>query len=126
MYLCQRMLSHMSFLLTFNSIFAYNQRSFRPVLDTFASLILCADDVPSSVIMVDDIVGIPHGVPGVVRCSYFCANQSDCTSFNIRHTLPDRCEGFNFIPRTCSMAPEYNCQHFEVRRSSLVILYGQL
>ena len=92
----------------------FNQRSFRPVTDAFGESRFCANDVPSSVIMVNDIIGLPQGVPDVVRCSYFCTSQSSCSSFNIRQGSPRQCEGFNFIPRNCSVTKPDNCQHFEV------------
>ena len=102
---------------------AFNQKSFRPVFDTSGETRLCANDLPSTFTMVDDIVGIPQGVPDVGRCSYFCTSQLKCTSFNIRQGPPRQCEGFNFTPRNCSATSSDDCQHFEVRRFKWWVLF---
>ena len=113
MYLKLKVATFIYFLVDCSLISGNNQKSFSPVLAT-GGLRFCANDVPSSVIMVDDILGIPQCAPDVVRCSYFCTSQNNCTSFNIRQGPPRQCEGFNFIPRNCSQTTPGDCQHFEV------------
>jgi hypothetical protein len=72
---------------------------------------LCAADKPSYTVSVNEIQGIPSGVPDTVRCGYHCTGRN-CTGFNYRPNDVTQCHMYNFTTTHCAVEP--GCYHYEV------------
>jgi hypothetical protein len=91
-------------------------KSFRPVVLPENGSHVCANDDPSALTSVEEIVGFnANGIPDEVRCSFQCTRLPNCTSFNVRRYPHRRCETYNYVPRNCSVSVQRLCRHFQVR-----------
>jgi hypothetical protein len=97
---------------------------FRPV-KSFNGSTCCAIDTTSFTLPVDDIVGIPAGVPGAVQCAYYCESLNGtggCAGFNYLTQTPVRqCRFYNTAPNDC-FATTSGCAYYEVRRQYCSVL----
>jgi hypothetical protein len=75
--------------------------SFLPSLTSNGSP-LCAVGYPSSTLKVDDIIGIPNGVPGATKCAFYCTglnSKTNCTGYN--YLTSGLCQFFSNLLSYC-------------------------
>ena len=107
-------LDQLLMLAIFNILFHVSgtSESFHPVrtLDGFST---CAVDRPAYSVSVDDIVGIPFGVPNEVLCAYQCSVKNpvvSCMAFNVNDT---HCQFYNSTTNHC-FAASTTCVYVQV------------
>ena len=93
--------------------------AFRPVT-SFSGSSCCAIDTTSyTLLIVDDIVGIPAGVPGPVQCAHYCKSLNatgGCAGFNyLKQSSVRQCRFYNTAPNDCFTTTS-GCAYYEVRR----------
>ena len=74
---------------------------------------MCAIDRPTYSISVNDIPGIPFGVPNEVRCAYQCTAMNpavSCMAFNVNDT---HCQFYNSTTNHC-FAASTTCVYVQV------------
>jgi len=74
---------------------------------------LCAVDKPSFSSFIDDILGIPAGVPNDVRCAFHCTEKSrePCLAFNV---IGSECQFYNSTSNHC-FAASTTCVYNQVK-----------
>jgi len=103
--------------------------SFIPLLASNGSS-LCAVEDPFYVMNTDDIIGIPPGVPGSVRCSFYCTgmrSKTNCSGFNylIRGPTSGKCQFYSEPPSNCSALIK-GCMFIEVNNRYFSFYYLSL
>ena len=107
---------HLGLLLALMALsIAMASESFHSVV-TSNGFSLCAVDNPSYSMSVDDILGIPFGVPDQVRCGYACTVETvgdPCLAFNV---INSQCQFYNSTTNHC-FAAWTTCVYTQVKHS---------
>lgn len=110
---------------TSNSLnYLFAARTFRKTR-LCSSDILCADEVPSVILDADQLSNATMNSSYYsnsctsfgVLCSWECASDPGCTSFNYREDVRS-CELFHYTPSNCSVTP--GCSHLQVRSDMIL------
>jgi len=76
---------------------------------------MCALNSPSYSMLACDILGIPEGVPDVLRCGYKCSTLGDTVcAAGFNYVDSGHCEFYATPPVNCSTHNK-SCEYFEVR-----------
>jgi len=98
------------------------QVTYRPVTIAINGSIMCATDTFFDSVLAADVLGVPYGVPDVVRCAYVCSERNVgnvCIGFNVwdKPPLSTQCQFFAQTPVNYSR--NAGCSHYQVRRISI-------
>jgi hypothetical protein len=80
---------------------------------------LCAMDTPFHSISVNDIVGIPPGLPPQLQCAFYCTEEysnAACNAFNYvgNGFNSGQCQFYNASQQTHCSVTRNNCLHYRV------------
>ena len=81
---------------------------------------LCAVEIPSYEMSTEDILGIPPGVPGSVRCAFYCNgmnNRFTYSGFNylVQGSTSGICQFYSQPPSACKVRVK-GCMYYEVNK----------
>ena len=76
---------------------------------------LCVLDSPSYSVLVDEILGVPDGVPGVLRCGYKCSSRTnDECAAGFNYVEDGQCQFYAAPPVNCTTQTQ-TCRYYEVK-----------
>ena len=88
------------------------------LIKTPGGLPMCALNPPALSMLISDILGIPDGVPDVMRCGYQCSSLGDrACAAGFNYDGNGHCQFYVVPPVNCSTGIK-SCEYYEVRRKT--------